>query len=60
MAKARVMQRNEQGQMEEVAAEPQIITEELASLIGTQTEPLVFEVERGAIRRYAQAVDEHH
>ncbi len=58
MAKARVMRRNEQGQMEEVAVEPQIITKELASLIGTQTEPLIFEVERGAIRRYAQAVDD--
>lgn len=58
MAKARVMRRNEQGQMEEVAVEPQIITKELASLIGAQTEPLIFEVERGAIRRYAQAVDD--
>ena len=33
-----------------------LVTEELRKLIGAPLEPIVFEVEAGAIRRYAQAV----
>ena len=58
MAKVRVMRRNEMGEMEELAVEPMIMTEELAELIGTQTDPVILEVERGAIRRYAQAIED--
>ncbi len=56
MAKVRVMRRNETGQMEEIEVEPQIMTNELAELIGSQSDPVILEVERGAIRKYAQAV----
>ena len=56
MAKVRVMQRNEKGEMEELDVEPQIMTKEVAELIGTQSAPVILQVERGAIRRYAQAV----
>ncbi|MFQ5987441.1 MAG: MaoC family dehydratase N-terminal domain-containing protein [Dehalococcoidia bacterium] len=34
------------------------ITDELKALIGTTTEPVIMEVERGAIRRYADAIDD--
>ena len=60
MAKVRVMRRNETGEMEELAVEPLIMTEELAELIGTQTDPVILEVERGAIRRYAQAIEDQN
>ena len=56
MAKARVLRRNEKGEMQEVDTKPKIMTPELAELIGTQYPPVILEVERGAIRRYAQAV----
>lgn len=56
MPKARVMRRNEAGEMEEVDVEPQVITDDMAGLIGTQSAPVIMEVERGAIRRYAEAV----
>ena len=58
MAKAKVMQRNEAGEMVEVAIEPQLISEDLAELIGKQFDPVILEVERGAIRRYALAAQE--
>jgi len=58
MVKVRVMQRNETGEMEELAVEPLIMTNELAELIGTQSDPVILEVERGAIRRYAQAMED--
>ena len=58
MAKVRVMQRNEMGEMEELAVEPQIMTGELATLIGSQSVPAILEVERGAIRKYAQATED--
>ena len=58
MAKVRVMRRNEIGEMEELEVEPLIMTEELAELIGTQSDPVILEVERGAIRRYAQAIED--
>jgi len=58
MAKVRVMRRNEEGEMEELDIEPQIMTEELAELIGTQSDPVILEVERGIIRRYAQAIED--
>lgn len=58
MAKAKVMRRNEKGEMEEVNVKPEIMTDELAELIGTQSDPIILEVERGGIRRYAQAVDD--
>ena len=56
MAKVRVMRRNEKGEMEELAAAPQMMTEGLAELIGTELPPVVLEVERGAIRKCAQAL----
>jgi acyl dehydratase len=34
------------------------IPEEVAAMIGTMTEPTIMEVERGAIRRYADAIDD--
>jgi len=34
------------------------ITDELKALIGTTAEPVIMEVERGAIRRYANAIDD--
>lgn len=34
------------------------ITDELRSMIGMTTEPVIHEVERGAIRRYAEAIDD--
>ena len=58
MARVRVMQRSQKGQMEEVDVEPQVMNQGLAELIGTQSDPVVFEVERGAIRRYAQAIED--
>ena len=58
MAKMRVMRRNETGEMEELAVEPQIMTDELAELIGAQSQPVILEVERGAIKRYAQAMED--
>lgn len=33
-----------------------IVTDEARKLIGTETEPRTFEVERGAIRRFAEAI----
>ena len=39
-------------------AEAPILTEELKAKIGTTLEPVVFEVEKGAIRRFAQAVED--
>jgi acyl dehydratase len=36
------------------------IPDELKAMIGTMTEPIIMEVERGAIRRYADAVDDHN
>ena len=35
-----------------------MITEEMKKLIGATGEPIVMEVEKGAIKRYAQAVDD--
>ena len=58
MAKVRVMRRNETGEMEELAVEPKILTGELAELIGRQSSPVTLEVERGAIRKYAQATED--
>jgi len=58
MAKVRVMQRTETGEMEELEVKPQIITKEVAELIGTQSVPVILEVERGTIRRYAQAIED--
>ena len=58
MAEVRVMRRTERGEMEEVEAEPQIMTEELAELIGMRFDPVIWEVEKGAIRRYAQAIED--
>ena len=58
MAKIRVMRRNEKGEMEELDVEPQIITKEVAELIGKESSPDILEVERGAIRRYAQAIED--
>lgn len=58
MAKVRVMRRNEQGEMEELAIEPLIMTSALAELIGKQSDPVILEVERGAIRKYAQAIED--
>ncbi len=37
-------------------AENSIVTDEMKAKIGTMMEPVVYEVERGAIRRFAQAV----
>jgi len=34
------------------------ITDELKGMIGMMTEPVIMEVERGAIRRYADAIDD--
>lgn len=34
------------------------IPEEVKAMIGTTTEPIIMEVERGAIRRYADAIDD--
>lgn len=34
------------------------ITDELRAMVGTVTEPVIHEVERGAIRRYVEAVDD--
>lgn len=56
MVKVKVMRRNEQGEMEELALKPQIMTEELAELIGAQSDPAILEVERGVIKRYVQAI----
>ena len=39
-------------------AEAPGITDELKAMIGTMTEPSILEVERGAIRRYADAIDD--
>jgi len=50
--------RFEKGEMEELDVEPQIITKEAAELIGKESPPAVLEVERGAIRRYAQAIED--
>lgn len=58
MAKVRVMQRNEKGEMEELDVKPLLMMKELAELIGKQAPPVVLEVERGAIRRYAQAIED--
>lgn len=58
MAKVRVMRRNKMGEMEELEVEPLIMVEELAELIGTQSDPVILDVDRGAIRRYAQAVED--
>ncbi len=58
MAKARVMRRTETGEMQEVDVKPIIMTDELAALIGTQAAPIIMEVERGAIRRYAEAMED--
>lgn len=37
-----------------------IVTDELRKLIGSETEPRTFEVERGAIRRFAEAIDDRN
>ncbi|MFC2034429.1 MaoC family dehydratase N-terminal domain-containing protein [Chloroflexota bacterium] len=58
MAKVRVLQRNEQGELVELDTEPQIMNEEIAGLIGRQDDPVILEVERGAVRRYAQATED--
>jgi len=42
----------EEGKM----AEESVITEELRNRVGVEAEPEVFEVEKGYIRRYAQAI----
>lgn len=55
MARVRVMRRNETGEMEELKVEPLIMTSELTELIGRQSAPVILDVERGAISRYAQA-----
>ena len=34
------------------------ITDELRAMVGTVTEPVIHEVERGAIRRYVEAVND--
>ena len=39
-------------------SEESVITEELRNMVGVESEPRSFEVERGAIRRFAQAVDD--
>lgn len=39
-------------------AEGSIITDEIRAMIGTGAEPVIMEVERGAIKRYADAVDD--
>lgn len=39
-------------------ADDSIITDEMRAKIGTTLEPVVFEVEKGAIRRFAQAVED--
>ena len=36
------------------------IPDELKAMVGTMTEPIIIEVERGAIRRYADAVDDQN
>ena len=33
-----------------------IVTDEVKKLIGTESQPLTFEIERGAIRRFAEAI----
>jgi len=38
--------------------EKSVITEELRNLVGVESEPRSFEVEKGAIRKFAQAVDD--
>jgi len=58
MAKVRVTRRKETGEMEELDLKPEIMTEEAAELIGRQSEPVIIEVERGAIKRYAQAIED--
>ncbi len=35
-----------------------VVTEEMRAKVGTTPEPVVFEVEKGAIRRFAQAVED--
>ena len=60
MARARVMRRNDQSKMEEVDVKPQIMNAEMAKLIGTESAPTTLEVERGAIRRYAQAIEDQN
>ncbi len=39
-------------------ADESIVTDEIKAMIGTLSEPIIMEVERGAIRRYADAVDD--
>ena len=58
MAGIRVMRRNEKGEMEELDVRPQVMTERLAELIGKEAPPVILEVERGAIRRYVQAIED--
>lgn len=41
-----------------MTTEGSAITDELRSMIGMTTEPVIHEVERGAIRRYADAIDD--
>ena len=36
------------------------LPDEVKAMIGTMTEPIIMEVERGAIRRYADAVDDQN
>ncbi len=35
-----------------------IVTDEVKKLIGAESQPLTFEIERGAIRRFAEAIDD--
>ena len=58
MARVRVLHRKENGEMEELSVEPEIMTAELAEFIGMHSEPIIWEVERGAIKRYAQAIED--
>ena len=41
-------------------AEGSLITEELRKMIGISSEPIIFEIEEGAIQRYAQAIGDSH
>lgn len=58
MVKLKVLKRNESGEMETVDSKPLVLTEELVSLIGRASEPITYEIERGAIKRYAEAIED--
>ena len=54
----RVIQRTVTGKMVEVDTKPEILTKELMELVGLQSDPVIIEIERGAIRRYADAIED--